>query len=65
MSQQQHPRLRAVDFPMFPAYVESTSRDIKTGYLSYARAKVEPDSQLAERSLDDTYGHSAAVRFEL
>ena len=64
MSQQQHPRLRAVDFPMFTSYVESTSRDTKTGYLSYARAKVETDLQVTERSADDAYGQSATVRFQ-
>ena len=41
MSQQQHPRLRRVDFPNFPLYVESTVHDLKTGYQSYARTSVE------------------------
>lgn len=64
MSQQHHPRLRLVDFPMFPSYVESTSRDTKTGYWSYARAKVETDSHIAERSANDVHGQLATVRFE-
>ena len=64
MSRQQHPRLRAVDFPMFPSYVESTSHDTKTGYWSYARAQVESDVQVAERLADDVCGPVATVRFQ-
>ena len=64
MSQQQHPRLRAVDFPKFPSYVESTSRDTRTGYWSYARTKVEPDLHIAERSAEDDRGQLASNRFE-
>ena len=41
MSQQQHPRLRRVDFPSLPLYVESTVHDLKTGYPSYARTSIE------------------------
>jgi len=64
MSQQQHPRLRTVDFPMFPSYVESTSRDTKTGYWSYTRAKIETDSHIAERSADDIHGQLATASLE-
>ena len=42
MSQQQHPRLRQVDFAVFPVYAESTTHDTKTGYTSYARGEVVP-----------------------
>ncbi|MBC7711684.1 MAG: hypothetical protein H7203_16610 [Rhizobacter sp.] len=59
MSQQQHPRLRAVDFPKFPSCVESTSHDTKTGYWSYARTQVETDVHVAEPSADNVYKRPA------
>lgn len=47
MSQQQYPGLRAINFPVFPAYAESTTHDTKTGYRSYSRAPVESDGDTA------------------
>lgn len=41
MSQQQHPRLRPVPLPDFPLCTESPVNDIKTGYRSYSRVRVE------------------------
>lgn len=64
MSQQQHPRLRAVDFPKFSSYVESTSHDTKTGYWSYARTQVEINVHMVERSADEVYRQPATGRFK-
>ena len=44
MSQQEYLGLRAINFPVFPAYAESTTHDTKTGYRSYSRAPVESGS---------------------
>ena len=50
MSQQQHPGLRAINFPVFPAYAELTTHDTKTGYRSYSRAPVASDGDTAAGS---------------
>jgi hypothetical protein len=50
MARQQHPRLRAVNFPKFPAYAESITHDTKTGYQSYSRAPFETDRRSLVRT---------------
>lgn len=47
MALQQHPGLRAINFPVFPAYAESRTQDVKTGYRSYSRAPLQTDTDHA------------------
>ena len=63
MSQQQHPRLRPVDFPVFLSCAESTTHDIKAADGSAARV-VETDMRSAPRSDEAENEGSAAIRSE-
>ena len=62
MSQQQHPGLRAINFPVFPAYAESRTQDLKTGYRSYSRAQLQPNSDRALVLENEEQGLSWVVR---
>lgn len=64
MSQQQHPRLRPLDFPMFPSCAESTTHDKKTADRPAARIKVETDVHSAPRSDNVEHEGLAAIRRE-
>ena len=64
MSQQQHPRLRPVDFPMFSSRSESTTHDKKTADRAAAGIKVATDAHSAIRIEKDERESSAAVRCE-
>ena len=62
MSQQQHPRLRPVDFPMFPSRAESTTHHKNTTDGSTAGIQVQSDEHSAIRSDKEDIEGSAAVR---
>ena len=61
--QQQHPRLRAVDFPVFLSCAESTTHDNKAAEGSAARV-VETDVHSAPRSDNVEHEGLAAIRRE-
>ena len=63
MSQQQHPRLRPVDFPVFLSCAESTTHDNKAADGSAARV-VETDMRSAPQSDEAEHEGSAAIRSE-
>ena len=63
MSQQQHPRLRPVDFPVFLSCAESTTHDNKAAEGSAARV-VETDMRSAPQSDEAEHEGSAAIRSE-
>lgn len=64
MSQQQHPRLRPVDFPMFPSRAESSTHDKKTADGAAAGIQVQTDVHSVIRSDKEDIEGSAAVRCE-
>ena len=64
MSQQQHPRLRPVDFPMFPSHAESTAHDTAKSYHFYVGVMVEADAYTSVRMGEEEDARLAAIRFE-
>jgi len=64
MSQQQHPRLRAVDFPVFLSCAESTAHDKRIADRSPARTTVETDVHSVIRIDEAEHEGSALVRCE-
>ena len=60
MSQQQHPRLRPVDFPLFPVYGDAGTNDTKAQSRTDSPQQVETVS-CAESKSDHSWVHLAVI----